>query len=93
MPATLPPVDLPAIVAYATGLVLAYLLLRLFWLPARAVLRLGAAVALGAVAIGLINLVGSFAGIQVPLNAVSILGVGMLGIPGLLLVIALGTLL
>jgi pro-sigmaK processing inhibitor BofA len=57
------------------------------------VLRIAAAAGTGAVIIGVVNLVGGYVGLFVPFNALSVLSAGFLGIPGLVLVIALHTLL
>jgi len=85
--------DLSIVLAYTVGLILAYFVLRLLWTPAKVVLRLGYALVIGAAAIGAINLVGAYIGLHVPFNVLSVLGAGLLGLPGIVLVIALGGLL
>ncbi len=86
-------VDLTVVLAYTVGLIIAYLLLRMLWTPARLLLRVAYAVVIGAVAIALINLVGGLVQIHIPFNAVSVLSAGLLGLPGIVLVLMLGNLL
>lgn len=86
-------VDLTMVLAYTVGLIVVYLLFRLLWLPAKFLLRATTAVIVGAVSIGLLNLLGPYVGLHVPFNALSVLGAGFLGLPGIALVIALNGLL
>ncbi len=82
-------VDLSVVLAYTVGLIVAYLVLRLLWTPARLLLRTAYALAIGAVAILLINLVGGLIDIHIPFNAASVLSAGLLGLPGIVLVVML----
>lgn len=86
-------VDLTVVLAYTVGLIVAYFLLRLLWGPAKLLLRIAYALAIGTAAIGLINLVGGLAQFHIPFNAVSVLSAGFLGVPGIVLVIMLKNLL
>jgi len=69
-------------------LILALLLWSL-WQPMKLVARAAAGMILGGAAIFIFNLIGSIWSFTLPLNPVSALLVGLLGGPGLLVVIAL----
>ena len=85
-------VDFGLVLAYTVGLIVVYLLLRLLWLPARLLLRCVYALCLGTLALLAFNLVGRPFALHVPFNLVSVLGAGFLGLPGIVLLLALKTL-
>jgi len=85
-------VDLTVVLAYTVGLIAVYILFRLLWVPAKLALRCGYALLVGVAVIGGLNLIGRYLAFHLPLNVVSVFTVGFLGIPGIVLVIALGSL-
>ena len=81
------------IVAFALGLTLLYLIGWLLLVPMRLMWRLMAGSLLGALALMIINYFGALFGYGLPLNPLSALTVGALGLPGLGLIAALNALL
>lgn len=85
-------VDLSAVLAYTVGLIVLYLLFRLLWLPAKLLLRGLYSVCLGTLAILAFNAFGRHLGLYVPVNPLSVLSAGFLGLPGIGLILALRSL-
>ena len=81
--------DLTVIIAYLFGLALLYLLARLLLIPIRLIVRLLINGLVGGVILGLVNLVGMFLGFYLPINPITALVTGFLGIPGVVLLLAL----
>lgn len=77
------------IIAYAFGLFLLYLLGRLFLVPLKIVMRLVYNGLVGGAALWLLNLMGSFLGIFIPVNPITAVTVGFLGLPGIILIFLL----
>ncbi len=82
-------INFSAILAYAFGLLLLYIIGWLLVIPLKFVLRLLYNGVIGGLMLWLLNLVGSFFNIQVAINPVTALVAGFLGIPGVLLIIIL----
>ena len=61
----------------------AAVLMRLLLLPIKAVLKLGLHSGCGFLCLWLLNTVAPFTGIEFPMNAVTVLTAGFLGIPGI----------
>jgi inhibitor of the pro-sigma K processing machinery len=85
-------VDLSVVLAYTVGLIVLYLLFRLLWAPAKVALRCVYAMGIGLAVIVGANLVGHYVAFHLPLNPFSMLTIGFLGLPGVLLVVAVGRL-
>ena len=81
--------DNTSIFAYAIGLVLVFVLCRIFIRPLRWVFKLGLNGVLGGLILVAINFAGGFAGISVTVSPLAALLTGNLGFPGVVLVIAL----
>ena len=81
------------IVSFAAGLLLICLTGYLLLAPMKLLWRLLAGGILGAIALMLVNLVGSAFGFSVAVNPFTAMAVGFLGLPGAALVIALNFLL
>ncbi|HLT57983.1 MAG: pro-sigmaK processing inhibitor BofA family protein [Limnochordales bacterium] len=82
--------ELHVVVAYIVGVLLLYLLARVLLLPLRVLLRLIYNALLGAALLALVNLAGTYvAGVYLPINPVTALVAGFLGLPGVVLLIAL----
>ncbi|MBQ8955320.1 MAG: pro-sigmaK processing inhibitor BofA family protein [Clostridia bacterium] len=77
------------VVSFALGMVLLYLIGYLLLVPMKFLWRLLAGSLLGGLALWLINHFGALVGFSVPLNPFTALATGLLGLPGLALVIAL----
>ncbi|HEY8416434.1 MAG TPA: pro-sigmaK processing inhibitor BofA family protein [Limnochordales bacterium] len=82
--------ELHVIIAYIVGVLLLYVIARLLLLPIRVFLRLIYNALLGAALLALANFIGTYvAGIYLPINPVTALVAGFLGIPGVVLLLAL----
>ncbi len=81
--------DVATIVAYAFGLLLLYVVAYILYVPLRLILRLLYNAIIGGILLWAVNLVGGFFGVSVPINPVTALLAGFLGIPGVVLIIAL----
>lgn len=81
--------NLNIVLTFALGIILLFLVARLLFGPLRIVGRLIWNALLGGVLLYLINLVGGKVGLHLPLNPVSALVVGFLGIPGVILLLVL----
>jgi len=77
------------LVAYVFVLVLLYVLFRFLYGPLRLVVRVVWRTLLGGAALWVLNLVGNLAGYHLPLNLPTAMVTGLLGLPGLLVVIVL----
>jgi inhibitor of the pro-sigma K processing machinery len=75
--------------AFAVGLLFIFIFGRLFLAPMKAILKLLYNGIIGAVALILINLAGSLINFHIAINIFSAFIVGLLGVPGLILLIIL----
>ena len=62
---------------------LAVILVRLLLLPVKFIVKLGIHSACGFVCLWLLNAISTFTGIYFPINAVTVLTAGFLGLPGI----------
>lgn len=81
--------DGSSILAYAIGLLLAFAICRIFIKPIKWLFKLLFNGILGGLILAAVNFVGGFAGITVMITPFSALLAGLLGVPGVLLVILL----
>ena len=81
--------DSSSIFAYAIGLVLIFVLCRIFIKPIKWMFRLLVNAAIGGLFLAAVNFAGGFAGFTVVISPLSALLAGLLGVPGVLLVILL----
>lgn len=70
-------------VALLIPAILTLVLIRLLFLPLQGLLKLILHAGLGLVCLGLLNSVSGFTGLYLPLNAVTVLIAGFLGVPGI----------
>jgi len=73
---------------YILGLLLVYLAVRLLWIPARHLISVVYHGVLGVISLWVFNLLGVSLGFHMPLNPVTALIAGYLGIPGVVLLVA-----
>lgn len=66
-------------------LVLIYIVARVMFRPIRWVVKLIVNSIVALVGIMVINIIGNYFGFHLPINPVSVIGVGVLGVPGLFL--------
>ena len=58
-------------------------LVRLLFLPLQGLFKLGIHAGLGLVCLALLNSVSGFTGVYLPVNAITVLTAGFLGVPGI----------
>lgn len=78
-----------AILAFAVGFVIMALLGYLLLVPTRFLWRMAAGGVLGAVVLAVINFFNPITGVTIALNPITALTVGLLGLPGALLIAVL----
>ena len=83
------PMQIPAIVAFILGLILLYFLARILFLPLRIVATLFYNALLGGVLLWATNLLGHYVALSIPINPITALAAGFLGIPGVILLVVL----
>ncbi len=81
--------DALSISAYIIGLVLVYIFCRIFIRPIRYLFKILAKSVFGGLVLSAINFVGGFAGIMVSVNPFTAFVSGVLGLPGIVLVVLL----
>lgn len=80
--------EIGILLAYALGIFALYVVGYMFLVPIKIILRLIINSVAGAISIILINWIGSFWGIHISLNILSAVIVGILGVPGVILLAA-----
>ena len=81
--------DLSVFLTYAGAIILLFIFGKLFLWPLKIILKLAVNSLIGGAAILLINIIGAEIGIIIPLNMLNALIVGVLGLPGTILLIVL----
>ncbi len=81
--------DLSVVIAYLLGLVILYFLARLLFIPLRVIARLIINGIIGGVMLAVFNLIGGYFGLYLAINPVTVLVAGLMGIPGVVLLIAI----
>ena len=82
-------VQMGVFLTYVGAIVLIFLVGQIFLWPLKIVLKLAASSLIGGLAILLINWLGAGFGVLIPLNLISAVIVGVLGIPGVVLLLIL----
>ncbi|QDR82893.1 pro-sigmaK processing inhibitor BofA family protein [Sporomusa termitida] len=75
------------IIAYAFGIILIYLIGRMFLMPIKLVFKLIYNGLVGGIMLWVVNLVGGYFGFTIGINAITALVAGFLGLPGVVLLI------
>lgn len=83
----MPSLELNVIIAYAFGIVLLYLIGRIFLMPIRLILRLVYNGLIGGAMLWVVNFVGGHIGFTIAINPITALVAGFLGLPGVILLI------
>jgi len=82
-------IDFAAVLAYAFGLLLLYIVGRILIMPLKIVLKLMYNALIGGVVLLLLNFLGGYIGLHIALNPVTALVVGFLGVPGVIMLVVL----
>jgi inhibitor of the pro-sigma K processing machinery len=85
----LPQVDIYSILAIFLAIAAVYIIGMLLVLPIKLIVKLVVNGVLGAIALFLLNIVGSYFGLTIGINPITALVAGFLGIPGVILLIFL----
>ncbi len=85
----MPILEINTIIAYMFGLILLFLLGWVLVVPLKIVLKLIYNGVLGGIILILINFVGNFFGFYIGVNPVTAIIAGLLGIPGIILLVLL----
>jgi inhibitor of the pro-sigma K processing machinery len=81
--------DVNVVIAFVLGLLLIYLIGRVMVIPLRLVWKLVFNAFVGGFVLWLINGVGYYINLHIPLNPITALTVGFLGIPGIIILIVI----
>lgn len=81
------------ILAYAFGLILLYLIGMILVIPVKIIFKLIINGILGGIILFLVNIVGGLVGLSIVINPLNALIAGFLGIPGVILLLILQTIL
>lgn len=81
--------DFTAILAYAFGLILLYIIGKALILPLRVLLRLVYNAVIGGIILVFLNAAGGYIGINIAINPITSLVVGFLGVPGVIMLLIL----
>ncbi len=81
--------DFLVIIAYVAGVFFLYALGKMLLIPLRVIFNLIVNAVIGGGVLLVVNLVGSFWGFAVGVNPITALTVGLLGVPGVALLVAL----
>lgn len=76
-------------VAFGVGVLLLYLLGRVLLVPLKYVSKLLINAVVGGILLWVLNVFGNFIGLHIPINPITALTAGFLGIPGVVLLVVL----
>ena len=79
--------EMSVLLTYAGAIVLLLVLGKLFLWPLKMVFKIAVNSIAGGIVILVINYIGAFFGVMIPLNMINALIVGVLGIPGAILLL------
>jgi inhibitor of the pro-sigma K processing machinery len=79
--------DYQLIAAYAFGVIILLVVARMVYTPMRFLLRLAINAVVGGLLLIIFNYAGDFFSLHIPMNPVTVLLTGILGIPGVILLV------
>ncbi|NLJ55612.1 MAG: pro-sigmaK processing inhibitor BofA [Firmicutes bacterium] len=82
-------IDVNFVLAFFFGVLVLYILARVLYFPLRLFLRFLINALAGGLLLALFNVFGTFWGVQIGLNAVTAVVVGVMGVPGVILLLIL----
>ena len=80
-------VEMGVFLTFSGTLILLFLLGKTLLIPLKIVLKMAVNSLLGAILLVILNAVGSGAGLMIPLNLVNAVTVGVLGVPGVIMLL------
>ena len=81
--------DYKVILAFAGGMLLLYIAGKIFLVPLKMLLKLFFNALVGGIFLWVIDYFGSYIGLSIPINPITALIAGLLGVPGIILLIGL----
>lgn len=81
------PVEFNVVLAYIFGIILIYLIGRIFFMPIKLVLRLIYNGLIGGAMLWVVNFIGAYIGFSIAINPITALVAGFLGMPGVIILI------
>lgn len=81
------PVEFNVVLAYLFGIILIYLVGRIFLMPLKLVIRLIYNGLIGGIMLWVLNLIGASFGFTIAINPITALVAGFLGLPGIVLLV------
>lgn len=81
--------DLNLLIAIFFGLLAFYVLVRILFVPVKILLQLTGSAFVGGIMLYILNLLGSMWGVEIGINIVTAFIVGLLGIPGIAMLLVL----
>lgn len=82
-------IDFAAILAYAVGLILLYIVGRILIMPLKIIMKLVFNALIGGITLLLLNFLGGYIGLHIALNPVTAIIAGFLGVPGIIMLLIL----
>jgi len=79
--------DMTIVIAYVFGIILLYIIGRMFFMPIKLVFKLIYNGLLGGAMLWVVNFIGSQVGFMIAINPLTALVAGFLGLPGVILLI------
>lgn len=77
------------IFAYIFGIIMLFLVAKLLLIPIKIVWKLALNAIVGGITLLLINFIGGFFGLYIPINIITALITGILGVPGVVMILIL----
>ncbi|MBE5812373.1 MAG: pro-sigmaK processing inhibitor BofA [Clostridiales bacterium] len=77
------------IFAYIFGIIMLFLVAKLLLIPVKIVWKLAINAIIGGITLLLINFLGGFFGLYIPINIITALITGILGVPGVVMILIL----
>jgi len=82
-------VGIEVIFAYIFGIIMLFLVAKLLLIPVKIVWKLAINAIIGGITLLLINFLGGFFGLYIPINIITALITGILGVPGVVMILIL----
>ena len=77
------------IFAYVFGIMMLFLVAKLLLVPIKIIWKLAVNAIVGGITLLLINFIGGFFGLYIPINIITALTTGILGVPGVVMILIL----
>lgn len=75
------------IFAYIFGIIMLFILAKILILPIKIIWKLGVNAFVGGIALLILNFFGGFIGLYIPINIITAVITGLLGVPGIVMIL------